>query len=1049
MAAAWPVSNPMEGFMPRACSLNSFSNRRAAKRTIVLLPVLLSLIGFATGFAQAPSLPDTLHLLALRAEFLADDLATTTGNGKFDLSATSSYAVDRPPHNRTYFQHQLLALHNYFNRVSQGRVNLKADVFPLEQDRAYQLAQNMVYYSGQEDEAIEKMRWAELLRDVLLLAEKDGVIDFTRYDGVIVFHAGVGKDFAFDFDATPYDLQSVYLDYETLLQTLGKDQPGFSGIAVGGARVTNALILPETQNQEGLDLGLLGTMTLLMGSRLGMPSLFNTQTGQAGIGRWGLMDQGSYNFQGLVPAEPSAWEKVYMGWETPVTIRQGETVRIGSSTTKTASHIIKVPIDSKEYFLIENRVRDRNGDRITLGRDEYGNRVEFDSTGRVVASAPFGVLTRVDEYDFGLPGEGLLIWHVDERRIEAGLAGNTINDDRDHRGVDLVECDGAQDIGYVYDMFDAGYGTENGDYYDAYWKNNESHKIVNDADQVAFSPWSIPNSHAHNHAVTHIIIDQFSDRDTVMSVRIHSDLGQDGFPLTVDGPIGKAGLLAVDLSPEQGSLIFTAGGSARANNLNGADPQQSMAIFAAGRNGALWGWQGDGQPLPGKESGLFAVVADSLDQPLAAMSPSTSHSAFLAAAGRSGNLYVWQQQAGAQWSLTQTDLHSRVSAGPMLLADETTDARYAVVGLADGRCILMPLSSASREFVTLDLHAGAVTGLSQCAENGSTFLLATETGLLACCSPSPSVRWQLPLTSGKDHWQPVTANFTSAPGLEIAVLSTGGEFWMVDDEGHGERMAGLPAGLGQTAAGDMDEDGLAEILLTDGKRLYVFEPTGAATVNFPFDLGSSDGEIALSPVWINTTAASTSWAFAGSQEGLVWGTTRAGRSQSGYPLSAGGGMSTTPVLQDLDRDGDVELLTVGADRQLYAWSLPLGVQGESWSQWGAGPARTFFLKGGQEPSLPGNELLPEKKSFCYPNPSRDNTTLLHYSLTQDAKSVSIRIFDLAGDLVEEMAGLPTRAGDHETAWKLDGVSAGVYIARVEAQGHAGTAVTFVKIAVIK
>jgi len=1046
--AVRPVSNPMEGFMPRAFSLICFSNRRAGKKTIVLLPVLLSLIGFSSGFAQAPSLPDTLHLLALRAEFLADDLATTTGNGKFDLSATSTYTVDRPPHNRTYFQHQLLALHNYFNRVSQGRVNLKADVFPLEQDRAYQLAQNMVYYSGQEDKATEKMRWAELLRDALLLAEKDGTIDFTRYDGVIVFHAGVGKDFAFDFDATPYDIQSVYLDYETLLQTVGKDQPNFSGIAVGGARVTNALILPETQNQEGLDLGLLGTMTLLMGSRLGMPSLFNTQTGQAGIGRWGLMDQGSYNFQGLVPAEPSAWEKVYMGWETPVTVRQGESVRIGSSTTKTAPHIIKVPIDSKEYFLIENRVRDRNGDHITLGRDEYGNRVEFDSTGRVVASAPFGVLTRVDEYDFGLPGEGLLIWHIDERRIQAGLAGNTINNDRDRRGVDLVECDGAQDIGYVYNMFDAGYGTENGDYYDAYWKTNESHKIVNDADHVAFSPWSIPNSHAHNNAVTHIIIDQFSDRDTVMSVRIHSDLGQDGFPLAVHGPFGKAGLLTLDLNP-QSTMILAAGRNTRANAPNSNDLVQNTAIFAAGRNGVLWAWQGDGQPLPGRESSLFATLADSLDQPLAGLSPSSFHSACLAAAGRSGNLYVWLQQTGSQWSLTQTDLHSRISAGPMLLADESTGARYAVVGLDDGRCILQPLSAASQEPITLDLHAGAVTGLSQYAENGSTFLLATETGLLACCTPSPSVRWQLPLTGGKDHWQPLTADFTSAPGLEIAALSAGGEFWMVDDEGHGERIAGLPTTQGQPAAGDMDEDGLAEILLTDGGHLFAFESTGAATMNFPFHLGSPEGEIALSPVWIKNRTATASWAFAGSKDGLVWGTTRAGRSQPGYPLSAGGGLLTTPVLQDLDRDGDVELLVVGSDQQLYAWSLPLAVKGESWSQWGAGPARTFLLKGSQEPPQPGNELLPAKKTFCYPNPSRDNTTLLHYSLTQDAKAVSIRIFDLAGDLVEELAALPTRAGDHEIAWKLDDVSAGVYIARVEAQGHTAAAVTFVKIAVIK
>ena len=37
----------------------------------------------SSGFSQQP---DTLNILALRAEFVEDNLATTTGNGLFDLS---------------------------------------------------------------------------------------------------------------------------------------------------------------------------------------------------------------------------------------------------------------------------------------------------------------------------------------------------------------------------------------------------------------------------------------------------------------------------------------------------------------------------------------------------------------------------------------------------------------------------------------------------------------------------------------------------------------------------------------------------------------------------------------------------------------------------------------------------------------------------------------------------------------------------------------------------------------------------------------------------
>jgi hypothetical protein len=50
-------------------------------------------------------------------------------------------------------------------------------------------------------------------------------------------------------------------------------------------------------------------------------------------------------------------------------------------------------------------------------------------------------------YDFFLPGGGVLVWHVNEDRIESGLADNTIN--RYGDGLRLLEADGIQDIGVI------------------------------------------------------------------------------------------------------------------------------------------------------------------------------------------------------------------------------------------------------------------------------------------------------------------------------------------------------------------------------------------------------------------------------------------------------------------------------------------------------------------------------------------------------------------------------------------------------------------------
>src|SRR5690606_7946115 len=77
-----------------------------------------------------------------------------------------------------------------------------------------------------------------------------------------------------------------------------------------------------------------------------------------------------------------------------------------------------------------------------------------------------GVLVNADNFDFSLPGGldigndekkgtdddrllngGILIWHIDETKIQAGLISGGVNADPSHRGIDLEEADGAQDIG--------------------------------------------------------------------------------------------------------------------------------------------------------------------------------------------------------------------------------------------------------------------------------------------------------------------------------------------------------------------------------------------------------------------------------------------------------------------------------------------------------------------------------------------------------------------------------------------------------------------------
>lgn len=976
-----------------------------------------------------------LQILALRVEFIADDVKTTTGNGRFDLGTQSEYSLDRPPHNRSYFQEQIQALRNYFVRVSAGKVDLQADVFPVAAEAAYQLEHDMVYYSGMENETLQEQRRAELLRDAVLAAAADPAIDFTKYHYLMVFHAGVGQDFAFDFDTSPFDIQSVYIDFTALHAALEPANKDYKGILCpGGVYVREGIILPETQNQENIDLGLLGSMTLLFGSQIGMPSLFDTESGRAGIGRWGLMDQGSYNFQGFIPAQPSAWEKVYMGWEEPVVVQNAAQVRIGTATAVSAPHIIKVPISAKEYFLIENRQRDPNRDKITIGRDRAGNRAEFDSTGRVVASAGIAVLTSIDEYDYGLPGSGLLIWHIDENIIEAKLADNTINNNREHRGVDLVECDGAQDIGYVYDMFDLGYGTENGDYWDPYWAGNESHAYVNESDQVAFSAYSIPNSDAHGGAKTFITLKNFSGLDSVMTVSIYSDLLAEGFPRyeTAGMKFSPAALLAVPGS-------------------NGA----AGALFAATPAGQVFAWSGNGSTVSPFSGYEMRPVKGSSVPLLCANLDGDNFLEVVAVDDEHGIMRYHLLAAGVSAEYTTHEGAQRTAAMILPLPGNAA-APALVTGASNGTVEMFACAGAGtplQKIQSLTLGSSRINRLAWFPQGGAQVIaLAADQTLYACDLGNGAIVWSAAVAAASAT--PLVADFDGDAQLEVAVVAENGAFQVFSADGQ-LRYQHQPLqqlhDITAPAVGDLDQDGLPEILCNSREGFYAFEATGATVLNFPVTTYAADSEAAvMGAVFAWKKEGESAMVIAPAPEGRITAYDQDGIRMERFPLSSGSALATIPVLADLQGLGTLNMAAINRDGDLMVWKL--GVSAREYQVWGqyGGEGRTFYLEPAEPTTPPGtSELMPAKRVFCYPNPVSSGAAVIRFTLTRACEEVSVRIFDLAANYTGELKAAHLAAGDHELLWNVDAVQSGVYLAKVQARAGDSSAFQIVKIAVTR
>jgi hypothetical protein len=91
--------------------------------------------------------------------------------------------------------------------------------------------------------------------------------------------------------------------------------------------------------------------------------------------------------------------------------------------------------------------------------------------------------------------------------------------------------------------------------------------------------------------------------------------------------------------------------------------------------------------------------------------------------------------------------------------------------------------------------------------------------------------------------------------------------------------------------------------------------------------------------------------------------------------------------------------------------------------------------------------MPAKKIYNYPNPNIDDFTYIRYFLT-DNSDVNIKIFDLAGDIVDSFKGPGDGGVDQQVKWNVSDIESGVYLCRVEAKSEGKSEVRIIKIMVV-
>lgn len=406
---------------------------------------------------------------------------------------------DSLAHDQEYFERLFFHLASFYADASHGNYLLTEDNYTVW-NNIITLSQPMGYY-GDNDLQIERI--SEFAQETI--QQIDEQLDFNDYDAIILIHAGAGEEAA-PVGENEDQLSSTFLSRRSLQAGLDPENEDFPGIETDdGLYLTEFVIIPETEWQpngvQGEDTiyGIFGVLAHQFGHQLGLPTLFdnNSENGSSyGIGGFGVMGTGVWNANGFVPPLPCAWSRYYLGWE------DDNIVEINSSfdnlslvfpmaQDEDTPKLYKINISENEYFLIENRQQNPdnsffiNADGDTLATFTF-NTIANQSVyppGHAYAGQPkFDFMENSYagcEWDFYLPGygfgaapendgSGILIWHIDENIIAENFTPDfeihSVNGDASHKGVDLEEADGIQQLDSTLHGLNSFFGSKDDSY---------------------------------------------------------------------------------------------------------------------------------------------------------------------------------------------------------------------------------------------------------------------------------------------------------------------------------------------------------------------------------------------------------------------------------------------------------------------------------------------------------------------------------------------------------------------------------------------------------
>lgn len=1011
---------------------------------------------------------DNLRIIAVMVEFQPDDNRFTSGDGTFE-SGSIPYLenpgtnIDALPHNQAYFEAHLTFVKNYFEKNSDNQLEISFQVLP----NVYRLDKKMENYSpiGQNPDLFPL---ADFAKDVWDLVGNDPSVQLSINENekiaFVIFHAGIGRDVELTgttLDKTPQDIPSVYLSKNAFKELF--DDPSFSGFEIGNGNllVDHSLILPRTLSRAGIDfsdnqflipLSINGLLTAQVGRHIGLPDLFNTVTGNSGIGRFGLMDgAGIFAFNGLFPPELSAWEKVHLGWQEPFEVKyhQQELITLPASSLRKQKSIAKVSLSNSEYFLIENRHRDpeNNGVTITIQQPDgslieqsFSNRdVDFvNQTNDFDKLLEPGVIIDVSNYDFALPGGlvnegsderelngGILIWHIDETVIRKQINTIGVNSNPDRKGVELKEADGAQDIGRPTDI-GISQNDPNGSAFDFWWSGNNS-SVIFQSDTLSlyqnrFGPDTFPNNRSHTGAPSPFEIFDFSDNLPMASFKIRKSIPENSFfelnisqtleSITTKTSLSDAywsryplAIQSISTLDSQNSILIPGMDGLILYNL---DTNSSIPLITNGKDIQ--------QPLSGfSDAGLLAVASNPLrsmdEMKVSIYSLSDENPTLIDGYSTVSNTGFLSSSEPDIIDLDGTDVRIDLNS-ETLLQNSSNQQSSEIIGqtqsfIEDNQLIIRSVNgTVTHPIAPSNTFTRAHTGLVQSGD-GLIFVYLLLDKKLSLYSPSDQYSKEIILENSDRLGWPAIVDLDDDGNPDFLYVNQT-DNKLVGKNANGAMLDGFPITpfpgnhfTGTPLVADLDGDGFPELLV----------PTDD-TVSLFITAYRSDTKL-----------------------------------MDGFPLLVGGLPSADhqlihPMLKDR------QLIAVSPENDLKIWEFP-SLEKIQWSsKYGNSTHNkvTGIIELGETQISPFT-LLNSTETYNWPNPAI-NETFIRYQ-TESPAQIRIRITTMSGRLItdrrlESVGGLPEELRIDTSSW-----ASGAYYALLEATSGNSTERKLIKIAIVR